>query len=322
MTTTTAKQTRGAPERPSDTSKRVAKAIAVFKEIVLPYPRQQLLIRELDELRLTGMETRGEPQNGLRLLADTGSGKTWGAKQFQRYVERLEEHPPGTRPVLIVKLDATGTPRSLFSSILTALDDDFADKGTEQTLKRRVIQSFKRDETQLLIIDEVHHLGKRASFGNDVTDTLKSFLDSGLVPVAFLGTEEARGLFRSNAELNGRLLSPCELPPLDWSVEEDQEIFTEFAKGLDAAVVDRGILRLPAKLGETILAGQLCEASNGIIGQLCRIVQEALRVAVRRSADCIAFDDLVNAVDSWSIPQGFISYNPLRGEKPPIPEKR
>ncbi len=42
----------------------------------------------------------------------------------------------------------------------------------------------------------------RVNARNDVTDALKVLLDSGVVPIAFLGTELANGMFRRNLQLS------------------------------------------------------------------------------------------------------------------------
>jgi hypothetical protein len=303
----------GKGEKPSDRSVRVAKALAALKGIVLPYPRQQVLMAELDELRLIGLETMGEPQNGLRLLSQTMSGKTVTARQYVRFVEGQPHREEGHRPVLIVPLEVTGTPRSLFSSILTALGDDYSCTGTEQTLKKRVLKAFEIERTELLIIDEVQHLNHRLTVGNDVTDTLKRFLDDGVLPVAFLGTDAANDLFRRNPELNGRLAAPCSLPPLDWNDEEDQRLFTGFALKLDEAMVEKQIFRTTSGFAADEEALQpLFQASNGVIGQLVGLIRTAARDALRRDDDAIQTSDLSEAVDRWSIPHGFIGHNPFQ----------
>lgn len=291
-------------------SQRVAQARAAFKSIVLPYPRQNVLMAELDELRLTGLETKGEPQDGLRLLAHTGSGKTFGAHRYVNYVESQPDRVPGRRPVLLVGLKTTGTPKSLFSCILAEMGDDYATTGTEETLRARVKRAFEIEGTELLIVDEINHLDRR-TFGDDVTETLKSFLDEGQVPIAFLGTHKADDLFNRNKELNGRLTAPCSLPPLEWAVDEDRELFTQFATRLDEAMVEKGILPIESGLGEAWLAKLLCEVSNGNIGQFCRIVRTAMIKVVRRRGESIDYQDLSDAVNSWSIPNGFRSDNPL-----------
>lgn len=303
----------GMGEKPSDRSARVAHAVAALKSIILPYPRQQELMAELDELRLIGLETKKEPQSGMRLLSPTLSGKTATARQYARFVESQPHRSDGERPVLIVPLEVTGTPRSLFSSILTALGDDYSCSGTEQTLKKRVLKAFEIERTELLIIDEVQHLNHRLTVGNDVTDTLKRFLDDGVLPIAFLGTDAANDMFRRNPELNGRLAAPCSLPPLNWDDDEDRKLFEGFASKLDEAMVQKKVFRARSGFAtdeDTLYP--LYQACNGVIGQLVALIRTASRDALRRDDDAIMPNDLVEAVNKWSIPHGFIDHNPFQ----------
>lgn len=296
----------------AERSARVASALAEFDKIVLPYPRQIEVMIHLDELRLAGLANRGKPQDGLRVLAASRSGKTVAAVQYRDYIASQPGRDPSKRPVVIVPLEAIGTSRSFFADTLAVLGDGFAASGTETVLKERTKKAIAELGVELLIVDEVQHLGKRHSMGRDVTDTLKRFLDDGVVPVAFFGTDEAEKLFKKSPELNGRLATPCDLPTLNWYDEADRELFLGFAARLDDAMVEAGVIRTKAGIAEEPVAELLCEASNGIIGQLSKIVKEAVREAVRSGEETFDVEDLAYAVDAWSMRNGFCSENPFR----------
>jgi hypothetical protein len=298
----------------AERSKRVGRAIALFDSIVLPYPRQIEIMIQLDELRLAGIEKKKtrRPQNGLRVEAVSRSGKSVGAEQYRDHVNSQPGRDPKLMPVLIVPLEELGTSRSFFADGLAVLGDGFSTAGTEEKLKARFKDAIEELGVELLIVDEVNHLCKRHSFGRDVADSLKRFLDDGVVPVAFFGTEEAAELFARSKQLSGRLGAPYKLPPLQWHIDYDRELFLGFVEHLDDAMVEKGVLRKKAGLAQEGVAELLCEASNGIIGQLCCIVKEAVREAVRRDADTFDVEDLALAVDDWSIGNGFRENNPFR----------
>lgn len=308
---TSAPRPEGRLERPSDRSRRVAQARSKFREICLPYPRQDELVAALDELRLTGQLTKGRPQGGVRLIAETGSGKTIGAERFKSYAENAEEHAPRSKPVVIATIDGSGTTRSIPASILKAMEIPRPEQGTEPILWMRAIDALHRSETQLLIIDEFNRAARRPTMSSAIATALRDLMDRGVAPIAFLATEEARDLFKRNPDLAGRLDAPVTMNPLDWLVEEDREIFTDFLAGLDDEMVERGILRLSSNLAEPGLARLLCEASSGNIRQISHIVETAMAAVVRRDDDAIYRDDLSMAVDEWSIPNQCLSYNPF-----------
>jgi SpoVK/Ycf46/Vps4 family AAA+-type ATPase len=303
----------GRSERPSERSQRVAQARAAFKTIELPYPRQDELVAALDELRQTGIETKGLSQGGVRLIAQTGSGKTRGARRFQRYVEGLGNHNPGDRPVVIATNDGSGTTRSVPSSILKALEEPRPNVGTDRILWERAIDALKHANTELLVIDEFNRAARRPTISGAIAMDLRDLMDAGIVPIAFLATEDAKDIFLRSPDLSGRLDAPVTMEPLDWLVEEDRDIFTDFLRDLDEAMVERQILERSSGLAERDLAQILCEAANGNIRQICRIVRTAMAV-VRRQDLAITRADFETAVDEWSIPNHHLNYNPFRGE--------
>lgn len=291
----------------------IAAKSAAFKEIYIPYPPHQEFQKQCLYLIELGRATRGKAQQGLRVLAPTGSGKTAAAEAIIRLVH--EQMPPSDTfvPIVIVPLDRATTPKKLMMAILYELEDPNYDRGSEMTLKRRVIEYFERLGTLLLIIDETQHLRVRKSTGNnDVTDTLKRLLDDGVVPIVFLGTEEALPVFRSNLQLSGRMLAPVDLSPLDPQRREDRTLLGNYAAMLDAEMVKRGIVSEPAGYASAWVRGCLHEVSSGVIGRISRLTDAALQIALKRGATSIDVADLELAVDQWAIPNGFVDKNPFR----------
>lgn len=165
--------------------------------------------------------------------------------------------------------------------------------------------------TELLIVDELQHLNYRNGVKNDVTDTLKGMLDAGVVPMAFLGTEEAAPMFVRNLQLNGRLLPPCDFHPLSARRPEDQRLFTKFVAKLEQVVVDRGVLPERSTLGADDMLPGLFEVSDGVIGRVCRLFEAALVHALRRGADKLERTDISWATEHWAMEQAFIDRNPF-----------
>jgi hypothetical protein len=257
---------------------------------------------------------KGQPQSGVRLIAETGSGKTRGAHRFKRYVEALGTHQPHDRPVVIATIDGSATTRSVPTSILQALEEPRPTVGTEPILWMRAIDALKRANTELLIVDEFNRAARRPTMSAAIATSLRDLMDAGVVPIAFLATEEARDIFSRNPDLSGRLDAPVTMEPLDWLIEEDRDTFIAFLSGLDEGMVERQIFRLPSGLAAPDLAQTLCEAANGNLRQICRIVRTAMIAVVRRQDPAITRANLETAVDEWSIPNHHLDYNPFRGE--------
>lgn len=290
-------------------SSRVARALAQLMRIRLPYPRHIEAMAEIEELRLLGLEMRGEQQLALNIFSRTGTGKSTVASQYK--LMRAQEDPQGVKSVLHARMGTSGTARDLYVSIMSELGDGFASSGSEPTLRRRALKRMADYGVELLILDETQHSGQKSGFSREVTAELKIMLDTGRVPIVLLGTEAAIPLVAADRELSGRMFSPCRLDPLDVADDEDFDLWTGFLKGLDQRMVVDGIVTAPAGLAEEKLAIALGEVCDGVIGQLMRVMTMALRNTVREGRQVVTHHDLAVAVDEWSLEHGFASHNPL-----------
>lgn len=294
----------------AERSQRVAKKVAALRRIRLDYPRQMAVMAEFDEVRAIGLEMKGMPMLGMTLFEVTGCGKTTAAEQYVKI--KNANAKPGIVPILHIRLDNSGTARSLYVEILAALGDGFALNGTEQSLRRRALDALADAKTELLIIDESHHGGRRSGFGGEITSSVKLMLDGGVAPVALLGTEQAVPIFAKDRELSGRLTAPCHLGPMEWFDDYDKELWRGFLDALDNKMVSDGIVAAPTGFSKKGLDFALIQATNGVIGQLMGTVRTALGEAVREGRDVITVNDLVVAVDCWNVGHGFVENNPLR----------
>jgi len=295
----------------SDLNSEVADKIARFKSVFFPYPPHVVLHDRCDYLQQLGVRTRGQPQMGLRVLALTGSGKSTAAEAYMDQVERRRPKTQTFIPILKVNLERGTTPKKLMMSILDRFGDPYAPHGNELTLKRRTLACFERFGTELLIVDEVQHLNYRNGIKNDVTDTLKGMLDAGVVPMVFLGTDDAEDMFKRNLQLNGRLLPPCHLNPLSPESRDDRALFAGFVARLERVVVDQGILPEGSNFCEAGLLPGLLEVSAGVVGRVSRLFQVALERAIRREAARLEPSDIAWAVDAWAVEQDFAERNPF-----------
>jgi hypothetical protein len=291
-------------------SSRVALALSQLMRIRLPYPRHIEAMAEIEELRLLGLEMRGEQQLALNIFSRTGTGKSTVASQYK--LMRAQEDADGVHSVVHARLGTSGTARDLYVSIMAELGDGFASSGTEHTLRRRAMRTMAEAGVELLILDETQHSGQKSGFSREVTAELKIMLDTGLVPIVLLGTEVAVPLVSADRELSGRMFSPCRLDPLDMADDEDFELWQGFLGALDTRMVSDGIVETPADLAAKDLAVALGEACDGVIGQVIRVMTMALRNSVRDRRQVITRDDIAIAVDEWSLEHGFATSNPIR----------
>ncbi len=102
------------------------------------------------------------------------------------------------------------------------------------------------------------------------------------------------------------------LSPYDHGSSQDLVIWTELLRRIDAAMVDRGVIEAGSGLAAPTLAKDLCEASNGLIGELHNILLAALEPALLAGERSLSYQRLENAIDAWCLADGTIDHNPLR----------
>jgi hypothetical protein len=293
-------------------TEREARAERILSTIFIPYPRQTAIMERIEALRCATLGKRGVPLPGLRLSQVSQAGKS---KTLERYIEELhtrmqvEGQPANPHRVLYIGLKRRVTVKMLYQHILMKLGDPHASHGNVEILSQRAEEFVRKFGVELLIVDEVQHLGNTRKDSSDVADELKTFMDSGLVPVVFSGNEKSRAFFEENNQLTVRLGIPLELSPI--SAKSDVALFKAFCLRLDEAIAQAGATRGPSNFKDGKILSGLLAASNGHIGRVCRIVQAALAHAARRDADFIEVHDLSFAITNLAIPAAWTVKNPF-----------
>lgn len=304
-------------ENMADRNARVARARQLIGQISIPYPPQIELKVALDELRHTAALTRGRPQRGVHLFGPSFAGKTTAAREHAKHVLATEDHPPGSVPIAMATIDPEGSLASVATDILRSLGEPRPDKGSAALRWERVWNSLPEREVQILVLDEFQRAARRPTMSPVIAAKVQDLMESGLCAVAFLGLEKAHDVFHSASDLCNRLDVPVTMTDLRWADDEDREMFADFVHLYDNALVESRVVSLRSGLADDVEQLQLLhEASNGLIGQFCRIVETAAISVVRNGHSCIAREDLVDAVDDWSIANRRIAYNPFRDERP------
>ena len=301
------------PPKQSDLAEEVGAKLAIFEDMVFPTPAQIATMRKMDTLRHMGLHQASSVQRrAYRFLQPSGAGKSTCAKLLKKSVENQPGRDRSKKPVLHVTLSTTGTPKSLATSILSAFGDGYAGRGEADILLERVKLCIQEFGVELLIIDELNHF-RQKHLAADAANTIKNILTLGWAPIVLMGTDEAQSLFANNRELKNRCAPQDILRPYDFNDEDnDLPVWIEFMKRIDAGMVSRGVLEEKSGLNDPTLAKDLCEASNGLIGEFHNILLAALEPALLAGESHLSYDRLIEAIDAWCLADGTIDHNPLR----------
>lgn len=327
------------------------KVIAAFEVMRIHHPRIDGVHQALDDAREAGLLSPNSPKRYIEFFAPSHSGKSMAIRTYieDKVVDQAIErgHFPADmdreqiaiqqRIVLHVTLSPKASKRSLAVDILNQLGDPNADRGTGPILMRRVYEylagTFKdpatgkpvERQTELVILDELQHLsasevarpGGKTEKSNmlrstEVSDTLKTMLIRGLVPMVFVGIPEAREHLEIDQQLTNREMGKIDFSPLKWSSAKDQEIFLEYCIEAAALLTEHGLLPEETVLTADGIPHRLWAASGGCIGVVSRILEQAVFHALDRDGDRVEYEDLALAVDTRAIPNNMCTYNPFR----------
>lgn len=290
-------------------SRVVAKAVAEVREMKLPFEPQLAAMGDLWETMETGQLLKGSKQIGCLMLDPTGCGKTTSAEAVAELACADDED--GTVSVVHCRLPASGTAIGLFSNALAKLGDTHMNQARESRLLTHLCERLEESGTKLLVIDETQQGAATSGIGGQVAAAVKLLLDTGVVPVALLGTEKAVEVLAKDRELAGRLSAPSSLAPLNWYDDDDKEIWVRLLTSLDTQLVAQGTCSGQFGFADEEIAHDLVEACNGTIGQLMGMVRTAVREMAREGRRTLSKGDIVFAIDAWCVGYGFITHNPF-----------
>lgn len=282
-----------------------------LRSIVVPYEPQQEFLMAVRELASTAYHGRGSPLPAVALFALSQSGKSTAAKEVARTINEASSGDASKYPIAVATLNNDGRPAAVATSILRALGEKRPELGSETIRRERVFNAIEERQLQVLILDEFHRAGRRPTFSPVIAGFIQDLLDAGLCAVAFVGKAEAHEILKACPDLANRLDAPVRMEPLQWASEYDRRLFTKFVAAYDLALVEQGVLRFPVGFADGDMPQLLMEASQGLIGFFCRIVEEAVAAATRQRHDGLTRQDIANAVEDWGVGTGRIDYNPF-----------
>lgn len=281
-----------------------------LRSIYIHNPTFKPVFQALDMVITLG--NKGFIQMGVRNAAPSYAGKSASADEFARIVERRGETNAGERPVVRVELEQACTSKRFWGSILMAYGDGFSAHRDEEGLRRSAYDAFEKFNTKLLIVDEVQHAGYRSKGSSAPTDVIKRFISDAQVGVGLFGNEDAKTLLESNNQLSHRLLSPCDIKPLNVHETADQGEFARFLKKYDAALAEKKLFPRLSGLNEERTVACLMQVSNGFLGRVVTLIQVAAVNAFLRGAEMIEIFDLSHACTHWAVEQRLTPHDPFR----------
>lgn len=243
------------------------------------YSQAKFIMNRLNELLVYPRNSR---MPNLLIVGDTNNGKTMLVRRFHDQ-HPAHDNPHGDAvkvPVLYVQAPPVPDEGRLYNNILDRL---FAPYRVSERVDKKQYQVFKLLKSvglQLLIIDEIQHvlagsMNRQRTFLN----VLKYLGNELQVSIVAVGINDAFRAIQTDPQLANRF-EPVWMPRWKDGDEFDRLLFS-FEQMLP--------LRKASDLTSTELANRLLGMSEGLLGELSRILVKAAVVAIQEKKERIDF---------------------------------
>lgn len=258
------------------------------------YPKAKEVLSKFEELIEEPKKTR---MPCLLLVGESNSGKSSIAQKFERIHPPTDGIDKAAVPVVLVGAPDRPDSSALYDKILNAILIPFK-KSDSLTKKEMEIQyHFSNIGTMLLIIDEIHNIlsgsvAKQKAFMNAV----KNLSNELPLSIVLIGTKDALNATNTDMQISSRF-RPILLSR--WKLDRDYVSLLASIERTVPLKKPSGLAR-NKELAETILG-----LSEGLLGEIISIINEAAMLAIKNGRERITIDEIENC--------GFIKPSQRRG---------
>ncbi|RKQ61080.1 TniB protein [Vogesella indigofera] len=247
------------------------------EQIQILHPQFADALTRLNDFHRLGLD--GAAPRHLLLVGASGAGKTSALQTFssQHPAELVDEGR--YLPIVYVRTPASPTVRGLAEAILIALGAGLQMRGSAQEKTNQVVQLLRGCRTEMLMLDEFHHFvdSGRKVF-DEVTEWLKTLIDTAGIPTVLSGLPECELILRSNEQLRRRFAARVTLTPIGFSSAKEKALFRDVLHAWDTQI-NQG--RSLWGLAEWERVRRMHYASNGLLGYVSKVVLGALELMIR-----------------------------------------
>lgn len=246
----------------------------------IPYPLAEKILGKMSALMKAPQKAR---MPNLLIIGDSNNGKTSVVRKFFR------DHPPtdgrmeDAYPVVYVQAPPVPDERRFYDEILSVLMVPFRHRDAPSQKIEDIKYYFEKIGTRMLIVDEIHNVLsgsviKQRAFMN----ALKNLGNKMMIPIVLVGTKDALVATSTDMQISSRF-KPVRLSL--WKLDRD---FVQLLASIEQTLP----LKKPSSLASKELAPEIQRLSEGQIGEIVSVVNEAAIMAIKTGSERITMKEI------------------------------
>lgn len=250
----------------------------------------------------------------LHIAGESRTGKSCVVNDFLDQYRPIRGQEGLQQTVVYAVAPEKATVKALLHQLLYGLKDPHWARGSVANMSQRLLLLLEGVGCRLIILDELQHLCDK---GQNVVlkhaaDWLKTLVESKKWGLVAVGMPESASVIHRNAQLAWRFDATMTMPLFDWA---DASSRKQFKGILKAFVEELKPFELP-RLDSDEMGLRTYLATNGRVGMFAKIMDEAVRAAIRRRSTEIRTEDLAIAFDRavWYAPRFPLAGGPFRAD--------
>nr|MDO8111193.1 TniB family NTP-binding protein [Candidatus Sigynarchaeota archaeon] len=230
----------------------------------------------LEEMQYLLRQPKRSRMEGMLLIAPSGNGKTELLKRFIR-TNVLEN---GGR-YGFVDIPTRATLKAFYSELLFVLGIPNTRSETTGELQHKILQAINQLNIRMLIVDEVHNMFEsRRENIKDVLNGLKELSNQSQIPIIFSGIDLAAKTIYIEEQVSKRF------PYMELPLWKNDKEYRDFLYTFECLLP----LKKPSYLWKLDNATEIFSYSDGLIGDIVKIITRSAEQAIKKGSESITSD--------------------------------
>lgn len=215
----------------------------------------------------------------MLIIGSPNNGKSFILNRFLA-LHPIEDNPKlgVVVPVVYTNIDGGGSVSSFYDAILQFFGAPYRHRDSMAKKQAQALELIKNCHTKVLIVDEVHQLLSGGDKNHRIfLNTLKHIANTAQISIIAAGTVDAKRAMVTDPQISSRFK---EVPIPRWKYDDDYlELLATFEYTTPLAH--------PSNITDPKLAETILRMSNGYIGDMADLINQAAIKAIETGEECI-----------------------------------